>query len=339
MTNQSPSFLIYLGACVIVFIGTSSLCGEKSKVQVAICSNDSRESISTFQKSVNSASDILVITEIVNCSETGPTVLPKFIGRFVPNQNGDIFFEVGPVSNARDRRYRETPWLNSMDLPLAQTIGASKVVTLSMLLDSMLLDFDTVKLSKAPTLTIEEKNQEALRDGGGRGQSDDEVFYAIDVEGGAAYVFPYAFAPLVSAGFGVGKSRWFGLARFQLAFDSNFEIESRPFDTFQIGTKMGAGYLLLSNGRFRISSELLALWQYSIFSRADRRDAANRTWSDFGVGLFVVGRVQLKGVFGLFLMLGIEVYPTARTVEIEDGPNLKTGLLSVPVSIGFNFIF
>jgi hypothetical protein len=262
----------------------------------------------------------------------------KFGARFEIDSKKRVILDISPLGRNGPSRRREIPWLNKTDHPLAATLARDKAFALGIIIDNMLLELYAVEPSQAPSIETEGARKGDAQMSNATSSSD-ESFWAADISAGIEYFTEDALAPHLEAGVTWGKGGFFIPLRFVLGLDSSFELAGRPFDTLQVGARIGAGYLLVDARGHHLGGEVLLSWRLNNFKRADLDDSQTKHWNDLGVGLSLLGRLRLVGFLGIFLRVGVHIYPTARMVRIIDGPKERVNLVALPVTAGFDAVF
>ncbi|MBN2524792.1 MAG: hypothetical protein JXR76_00265 [Deltaproteobacteria bacterium] len=155
----------------------------------------------------------------------------------------------------------------------------------------------------------------------------------VGVSGGVNRFTPDTYAPQLAIDV-TALRRPVGLViRGTVEWDSNFEIKSRPFKTRAASLALGPG-MQMGKNRFGLAVALLAVFRYWEVTRADIVDAKEKLAVDFGAGLYVRGFFYLTHFAGLYLQSGVEMFPRARQIVIEDGPGKRLGLFHIPFNLG-----
>lgn len=123
-------------------------------------------------------------------------------------------------------------------------------------------------------------------------------------------------------------------AWLSLEMDSTFEIEGRPFDTTAGILALGPRFQWQRH-RIALGVEPMMVFRYIRLNRADLVDANQYRCVDMGPGVYPFFQFRFHKNWGIMARVGVEMYPKARRVVIEDGPKRRLGLWSFPFQAAF----
>lgn len=126
--------------------------------------------------------------------------------------------------------------------------------------------------------------------------------------------------------------------RFTGEGDSSFEINDddavRGFDTRVGALELGPGWFG-NRSRLGVSLQPLLVLRYWEVKRADLPNSTTQLFVDMGAGLHVVMAASLGKHLGIFFRAGVQIFPAARRIMVENGPQKRIGLLHFPLNPGF----
>jgi len=324
---------------------------EGERELLALCADDGDGAFAALAEEVKSASRFVELSPGPRCADApsppfAAGASPRFRGRFEIDDSGLVALVLGSTEAPGEERSSRVPWLDSLDGPVAATIGAGKTHALTLLIDGLILDLRNLSL---PALPVARPAEAIARPEPEPAPAPPppiptephrgEIAWGLELGAGAVYLSPDAAAPRVELGGSLGTGRWRAVVDVHAELDSNYAIGSRTFTTFSSGARLGARYLFFQGARSLVGVELAAAWIESRFRRDGVAGSKVRTWADFGVFVGAFGRVRLVGPLGLFLRVGAAIFPTARVTEIADGPQKQVNLVTVPGVGGLDFDF
>lgn len=77
-----------------------------------------------------------------------------------------------------------------------------------------------------------------------------------------------------------------------------------------------------------------AITRVSRFKRDQYESAKWQIWADVGASAHFAISVALWEGIGFWAIVGIDIFPKARYVGIENGPKKRLGLVGVPMTLG-----
>ena len=162
---------------------------------------------------------------------------------------------------------------------------------------------------------------------------------SLEVAGGVAFVTEDAAAPLISLTGAIGFTRLVLFVNGSLETDSNMDIDGRELRTIAGGASLGVRGAINLFRRLTIALAGAAIFRYYVVKRDDLPGAARHFWPDFGFGVHLFVHYQITRLLGVFIQPGAAIFPFARTVRIEDGPEEKIGQVWLPIVAGISFSF
>jgi hypothetical protein len=156
---------------------------------------------------------------------------------------------------------------------------------------------------------------------------------------GVDWMPPSTVAPQFEAGIGWGGPRWWAIAHGLLQLDSNFAMDWRTFHTAGYGLRVGIRRTLIRSGRFRWDGDATVAGHLSQYRRDGITDAQTHDWFDLGAGLHSRTSVRLARHTSLTLMIGAQLFPTAREASVAGGPSRRINLVTLSALGGLAFDF
>jgi hypothetical protein len=151
---------------------------------------------------------------------------------------------------------------------------------------------------------------------------------------GIDWMPPSTVAPQLEAGVAWGGPRWWMLAQGILQLDSNFAMDWRTFHTAGYGLRIGGRRILLRSERFRWDAEAGLVGHLSQYQRDGVANAQTHAWLDLGAGLHSRVVLRIARHVSALVSLGGQVFPTARTATIPNGPTRRINLVTLSAVAG-----
>jgi hypothetical protein len=152
---------------------------------------------------------------------------------------------------------------------------------------------------------------------------------------GIDWMPPSTVAPQLEAGVAWGGPRWWLLAQGILQLDSNFAMDWRTFRTAGYGLRIGGRRALLRSERFRWEVEAGLVGHLSQYQRDGVANAQTHEWFDLGGGVHSRVVLRIARQVSALVSVGGQVFPTARTATIPNGPTRRVNLVTLSVVAGF----
>ena len=188
---------------------------------------------------------------------------------------------------------------------------------------------DHLKLSQAPL----DATRCAERFPSLKGPAVDR-YTIVGAAGGFDFFTGGSYAPSVMADVTLARNRVGVVMRLGMEGDSAFAVSGRPFRTRAGVLELGPGWIA-DKHRVGGSLQLLLVFRYWEVYRSDMAGAHSRLFVDFGPGLHWLMWVKFSTHFGVYLKTGVQLFPAARQIIIEDGPRKRIGRFHFPVNLGF----
>ncbi len=171
---------------------------------------------------------------------------------------------------------------------------------------------------------------------GGAQCHDLTIFSGVAI--GADWFTRGNIAPQLTMTFSLRRRMIGFVIRGTMEGDSNFRIGPRPFDTRSASMGLGAGAFFQWK-RLVLAVQSLVVFRYWEVVRSDVRDATTALFVDMGTGLFPLASMNLTPFLGIYVSGGAAVFPRARRVVVEDGPQRRIGLFHFSANAGLFFYF